>query len=100
MSYAEQIIKRFGGIRPMAARLNIPPSTVQSWKYAGIIPARRQAEVLEAARRDGIALSHADFFEPAVGLPGGSETAQRLRAMADDLEKGDTSPVPVAGRVR
>ncbi len=100
MSYASKIIAAFGGIRPMAARLGIPPSTVQSWKYAGVIPAQRQAEVLETARRVGIPLNHIDFFESGAGLPVGREAARQLRALADDLEKGDTSPVPVAGKVR
>ena len=69
MTYAERIVEKFGGTRPMAGRLGVPPSTVQSWKDAGVIPARRQGEVLDAARREGIDLTHADFFEPLDGDP-------------------------------
>ena len=67
MSYAERIVEKFGGTRPMAGLLGVPPSTVQSWKDAGVIPARRQGEVLDAARREDINLTHADFFEPSDG---------------------------------
>lgn len=62
MTYAERIVEKFGGTRPMAGLLGIPPSTVQSWKEAGVIPARRQGEVLDAARCEGIDLGPADFF--------------------------------------
>lgn len=63
MSYSRKIIQKFGGINPMARILDIPPSTVQGWKERGVIPARRQVEVIEAARREGIAVSPADFFD-------------------------------------
>ena len=84
----------------MAAILNIPPSTVQSWKYAGVIPARRQAEVLDAARREGVVLTHADFFEATnVYVTEGRETARRLRDLADDIEQGNVHPIPVVGKI-
>ncbi len=59
----------------MAGLLGVPPSTVQSWKDAGVIPARRQGEVLDAARREGIDLGHADFFEPSDGDPAMQEAS-------------------------
>ena len=36
---------------------------VQGWNDRGFIPARRQQEVLDAARRLGIDLTPADFFD-------------------------------------
>ena len=39
----------FGGIRPMADKLNEKPSNVQSWKATGRIPAGKQPGVLEVA---------------------------------------------------
>lgn len=63
MSQAERIIEKFGGIRPMAEAMKVPPSTVQGWKEAGFIPSRRQQAVLSTARARGIELSPADFFE-------------------------------------
>lgn len=64
---AESIIDKFGGVRPAAAALGIPPTTVQGWKSSGHIPARRQSLVLSKARERGLDLSPADFFqtEPA-----------------------------------
>jgi len=63
MSYARIIVARFGGIRSLARVLgHRNPTTVQGWVARGFIPARRQQEVLEAARTAGVALSPADFF--------------------------------------
>ncbi len=52
----ERIIERFGGIRPMAAKLDTPVTTVQGWKKRGIIPLTRHPDILAAAAREGIAL--------------------------------------------
>lgn len=65
----ERIIDRFGGIRPMAAKLDTPVTTVQGWKKRGIIPQSRHADILAAAAREGIAI---DAAELAQTDPGGS----------------------------
>ena len=63
MSQAEIIIERFGGITALARALGHEhPSTVQGWRDRGIIPARRQAELLGLAKTTGIDLSPNDFF--------------------------------------
>ena len=62
MSYVEQIIGRFGGVRPMATAMNIHPATVQSWKTRGQIPAHRQQSILERSQSLGLGLRPADFF--------------------------------------
>ena len=54
---AEAIIKDFGGIRPMAAKLGIPVTTVQGWKSRGHIPLNRRKPILEAARKHNVNLS-------------------------------------------
>jgi len=54
---AEAIIKDFGGIRPMAAKLGIPVTTVQGWKSRGHIPVNRRKPILEAARIHNVNLS-------------------------------------------
>lgn len=46
----------------MAGLLTLPPSTVQSWKDSGFIPAKHQQLVLDKAREHGIDISPADFF--------------------------------------
>lgn len=68
MSSAERIINLFGGTRALANALDLPPSTVQSWKDAGLIPAKHQQTVLDKAIELGISLTPADFFR----LPGSS----------------------------
>ena len=54
---ARKIIARFGGIRPMATKLDAPVTTVQGWKKRDVIPAGRREEVLKAAKEHNIDLS-------------------------------------------
>ena len=65
MNAAERIIEKFGGTRPAAEALAVPPSTVQSWKRTGVIPARRQQDVLSAAKARKLDIQPADFFAQA-----------------------------------
>ncbi|MBI1682350.1 carph-isopro domain-containing protein [Caulobacter hibisci] len=52
------VFQKFGGIRPMAAKLgDVPPSTVKSWHAKRQIPAWRHASILAAAAQHGIDLS-------------------------------------------
>lgn len=62
MSYAFQIIKKFGGVRATATALRKPPSTVQGWKDRGTIPDAEKDAVLSAAITQGIALTRDDFW--------------------------------------
>ena len=54
----EDLIRQFGGIRPMAAKLSVPVTTVQGWKSRGRIPMNRRQAILEAARSHNIDLSN------------------------------------------
>lgn len=63
MGYAASIIEKFSGTRKMAKDLSLPPSTVQSWKDAGHIPARHQQAVLDKAREKNLDISPSDFFD-------------------------------------
>lgn len=54
---AKPVIAKFGGIRPMANKLNIPVTTVQGWKKRDAIPDNRTKEILAAAREHNIDLS-------------------------------------------
>lgn len=56
LQHARQIIERFGGIRPMATKLDAPVTTVQGWKKRDIIPGARREEVLKAANKHNITL--------------------------------------------
>ena len=48
---AEFIISKFGGIRPMAQKLDVPVSTVQGWKQRQSIPQSRAVDILSAANK-------------------------------------------------
>ena len=56
-SQALRAIRAFGGIRPMAAKVGVPVTTVQGWKERGTIPEPRIPDVLAAAAKHGVALS-------------------------------------------
>ncbi len=64
MTPAQHIIDKLGGTRRAAALIGVPPSTVQSWKESGFVPARRQAHVLDVAAANGIELTASDFISP------------------------------------
>ena len=64
---AASIIAKFGGMSALARALgHRNPTTVQGWKQRGFIPARRQGDVLDAAKAKGIELSPAEFLAPEV----------------------------------
>jgi len=54
---AGEIIERFGGIRPMAAKIDTPVTTVQGWKKRDVIPATRREQILTAAQDNNIDIS-------------------------------------------
>ncbi len=62
MSYVQNIVAKFGGVRSMARAVGKPPSTVASWKERGAIPDSHKVEILDAARKQGIPLTPGDFF--------------------------------------
>lgn len=47
----ESVFDKFGGIRPMAEKVGVPPSTVKSWDTALRIPSWRHDSILAAAAR-------------------------------------------------
>ncbi|MEM6812028.1 MAG: mitofilin family membrane protein [Pseudomonadota bacterium] len=57
LNNAVKIIERFGGIRPMAAKIDVPVTTVQGWKKRNVIPATRRDQILSAAQSNNIDLS-------------------------------------------
>lgn len=69
MSYVDDIVLKFGGLRRMAAQLGRPLSTVQSWKARGSIPDSAKGKVLARAKEAGIDLRPEHFFP---GIDGGA----------------------------
>lgn len=51
---AGEIIEAFGGIRPMAAKIDTPVTTVQGWKKRDVIPATRREQIIKAANDHNI----------------------------------------------
>lgn len=54
------MINRFGGMRPMARKLDIAVSTIQGWKKRDHIPADRVNDVVSAAKANQISLDGYD----------------------------------------
>lgn len=54
---AVEVIERFGGLRPMSTKTNIPVTTIQGWKKRNAIPVTRTDEILKAAREHDVDLS-------------------------------------------
>lgn len=70
LTNAETVIERFGGIRPMATKMNVPVTTVQGWKKRNVIPGNRRDDVLDAARVHNIDLSDIVANENFAEAPG------------------------------
>ncbi len=64
MSEKPDLFTRLGGTRAMADMLGEPPSTVQSWKVAGRIPAHKQPLVIERAADAGHEISAEEVVWP------------------------------------
>ncbi len=95
---AVRVIGAFGGIRPMAGKLEVPVSTVQGWKARGVIPAVRQDDIRAAATAHGVSLDEADLAasaehhedaDAAEPVVGGADTAR-----ASDRGTKPVSPSP------
>lgn len=64
MSEKLTLFDRFGGTRKMADALEEAPSTVQSWKSAGRIPAAHQPKVLAKAEHLALSITAEDVIFP------------------------------------
>ena len=96
----EEVIAKFGGLRPMANKLDLAVSTVQGWKIRGHIPEQRHQEILKAAQAHGIAVSAADLLPPGDtgGAAGPASAKPALAAQAKGPEAKARSPLPTTGQ--
>ncbi len=62
MNTAAQIIDKFGTGTKLAQLLDIPPTTVRSWRTSGYIPAKHQLAVIKAGLRAGIVVKPEEFM--------------------------------------
>ena len=101
------VIEAFGGIRPMAAKLDIPVTTVQGWKERDSIPRRRWAEIRQAAAAQGLDLDALSGSGEPIALPPpagdmASEAASAASSEAEAAETDSLAPLddrPWAGSV-
>lgn len=89
MKYAENIIRKFGGVRAAAAAIGCSPSTIHGWKDRGSIPDAKKQVVLDAAHRCGVVISRDDFWPHAVAV----DSATNGRVARHDL-RPDIFSVP------
>lgn len=52
----EVLIEKFGGLRPMARKLNVEPPIISYWRRTGKIPAWRETDIRAALDRHMIDL--------------------------------------------
>lgn len=89
---ASAIIERFGGIRPMAAKVGAPVTTVQGWKKRDVIPAARRDDVLKAANENSIDLADLIEEEGAPAKPV-ADVADRIVAFMPEKTHKLAEPV-------
>jgi hypothetical protein len=63
---AKAIIKKFGGIRPLARELNIAPAVVQNWSTRDSIPAKYFLPLIWLAEKDDISITLTDLAEMSI----------------------------------
>lgn len=105
----DRIVERFGGIRPMAHKLDVPVTTVQGWKKRGAIPLARHADLRASAVRHAIVLDEADLEaatpteeRPATEAPAGEiPTVAVIESVAEPVAEpaaGEPKPAEAADK--
>lgn len=84
LNNVEHIIDRFGGMRPMARKMDIAVSTIQGWKKRDHIPSERVDDVMKAAKAHNVPLQ-------SLGLSATSNANENMQADAAPA----TQPNPV-----
>lgn len=92
---AVEIIERFGGIRPMAKKMDVAVTTVQGWKKRDVIPAGRRADVIKSAQEHDIEL--ADLLGEVANQNEGKSPAEIAESVSEpavsSVEPASTEPV-------
>jgi hypothetical protein len=99
---ATKVIERFGGIRPMAAKIDTPVTTVQGWKKRDVIPGTRRDQIMKAADELNIDLS--DINENVANQNEAKTETQKPEAKKDlprpkTEEVKKSSAVPVTSKL-
>lgn len=92
---AVEIIERFGGIRPMAKKMDVAVTTVQGWKKRDVIPAGRRADVIKSAQEHDIEL--ADLLGEVANQNEGKSPDEIAESVSEpavsSVEPASTEPV-------
>ena len=105
-SAAEQVIARFGGLRPTATKLGVAVSTVQGWKARGHVPETRHEELRSAAAAHNIDISDIDLTaqeSASADKQTGDATKTTVNPWAIPAEGGkqaDTGSTPASAAAR
>lgn len=95
---AEDIIERFGGLRPMSAKTNIPVTTIQGWKKRNSIPENRMDDIIAAAKEHGVDLSGLNTTSSAKTAKSvDSDAPKSSNAIANKVENKSVNNAPYAG---
>lgn len=97
---AVEIIERFGGIRPMAKKMDVAVTTVQGWKKRDVIPAGRRADVIKSAQEHDIEL--ADLLGEVANQNDGKSPAEIAESVSDPAVSSvePASAVPMSDAVK
>lgn len=90
MGNVETLINRFGGMRPMSRKIDVPVSTIQGWKKRDFIPAERVEEIVMAARAHHISL------DGIVRQPATNENTKPESVVLTATRSPETTVSPVA----
>jgi uroporphyrinogen-III synthase len=83
---ADAVIEAFGGIRPLASKLDITPSTVQGWKERGTVPEARIDAVVKAAKENGIDAARLWKHEGSPAMEGNDNPAKTTQKPSEALQ--------------
>lgn len=108
---AQSIISQFGGIRPMAHKLEVAVSTVQGWRERDSIPAARHAQIAAAAQAHGLTLDPATLAAsdrsgesapatPAAPAAPAGAPAARARTESAAKERTTGKPFPAGAKAQ
>ncbi|MHA1564007.1 MAG: COG4223 family protein [Alphaproteobacteria bacterium] len=94
------LIARFGGIRPMAAKLGVPVSTVQGWKERDAVPVNRLEAIKAAARQHDIGLTPEDVILQVEAEAAPDTATDSQTKMAEKTAGKETADLkPSAGKL-